>query len=133
MHNLLFPIVPYVFTCLCTYLRGFVQCNVPSVFMYSVFLTNCHTTNFSWVPLIYTNCTSVVFLPFRRLERFSHRLSRWRRYLLRRLAFHSRRDSRLHLPSSFLDYHHALPVPLTVSAVLKADLFYTSFYKTIRR
>ena len=81
--------------------------------------------------MIYTNCTSVVFLPFRRLGRFSHRLSRQRRYLLCRLAFHSLRDSILHLPSFFLAYHQALPVLLTVSALLKSDLFYTSFYKTV--
>ena len=124
-----FLYITYSFLLFPMYLRAFVHtfihCNVPSVFMYSVFLTNCHTTNFSWVPMIYTNCTSVVFLPFQRLGRFSHRLSRRRRYLLRRLAFHSPRDSILHLLSFFLAYHHAL----TVSALLKADLFTRPFIR----
>ena len=107
------------------------------LYSYSVFLTNCHTTNFSWVPLIYDiatlNCTSVVFLPFRRLGGFSHRLSRQRQSLLRGLAFHSPRVSILHLPSFFLAYHHALHVPLAVLAVLKAGLFAHPFIRRYPR
>ena len=192
MHNVLIPIVPYVFMCICTYLRSLycALCSLPIVTpppfpgyrCYMIYtklhicrLVQCINVSYcasvcnvlcahrfllclciyaSFYVTCSVSCTFCAYVfcaPSQLSPRIlflytvdMHKLSVCRFSNLRRLGSFSSAciDSvgtclvgllftplRLHLPSFFLAYHRALPLPLTVSTVLKTDLFTLLFIR----
>ena len=187
MHNVLIPLVPYVFTCICTYFRSlycalcslpivtpptfpgyrcymiytklyicrFVQCinvsycaSVCNVLcahrfllclsIYAYFYVTCSVSGTFCayvfcapsqlsprIPFLYTvdmhELSVCRFSTLRRLGRLSSYCIDSVGTCLEGLLFTPLRL--LHLPSFFLAYHPSLPLPLTVSTVLKTNLF----------